>query len=437
MTRSFPAVLDLQPVRFASGTVVLPGSKSISNRVLLLAALSSGTCRLKGVLRADDTDRMLDALRVLGVRIAEDEKDPAAFTVEGCAGRFPVREAEIFLGNAGTAARPLTAALALMGGNFSLDGVERMRERPIGGLLGALRELGADVRCLKNEGYFPLVIGNRRQTSGLQTCHVPGSVSSQFLTALLMASPVYSGPEGTRIVIEGELISRPYVAMTVRLMEVFGIRVKEEENGFFVPHGEYRAPETYAVEGDASGASYFLALGALAGGPVRVSGVGERSIQGDIAFARVLQSMGARVTFGDDWVQAAAPEKGKLSALDFDCTEIPDAAMTLAALGLFTAGPVMLRGIGSWRVKETDRIEALQAELRKFGAAVESGADWMRVSPPETLQSAEIRTYKDHRMAMSLSLAACGGVSVRVQDPECVSKTFPEYFEEFARLTEV
>ena len=436
--KTFPEVLTVRPILSAAGEVPMPGSKSISNRALLLAALSSGRTELKGILRAEDTERMMESLRKLGVSVEIDEGNPKTVTVEGCGGRFAVRSAELFLGNAGTAARPLTAALALAGGSYLLDGVERMRERPIGDLLVALRSLGAEIECLNREGYFPLRIGERRSVSGKASCHISGEVSSQFITALLLSSPVYSGPEGLEIIVDGHLISRPYVLMTLKLMEQFGVHAEDQGDRFFVPHAEYRRGNPYLVEGDASGASYFLALGALSGpadGPgVRVTGVGRDSIQGDVQFAAFLERMGARIAWGENWIEARPPVSGKLHGIHADCTEIPDAAMTLAAIGLMAEGETVLTGIGSWRVKETDRIAAMQAELSKFGADVKTGDDWLSVTAPQKRLPAEVSTYKDHRMAMSLSLAACGGVSVRILDPGCVSKTFPDYFERLAGL---
>lgn len=432
--KDFPEKLVVRPIARAEGTVVLPGSKSISNRVLLLAALSGSVARLTGVLRADDTDRMIGALRALGVSVEESAEDPTAFTVTGCGGDFPVKSAKLFMGNAGTAMRPLAAALALAGGDYELDGVERMRERPIGPLVSALRELGADVRCEMKEGYPPLRIGPRG--AGASRCSISGAVSSQFITALLMAAPVYCGPEGLLIEIEGELISRPYVEMTLRLMKRFGVEAEDRGSAFFVPKGAYRFDGPCRVEGDASGASYFLALGAMAGGPVRVVGAGADSIQGDVAFADALERMGAVITRGPDWIEARAPESGELSGIEIDCTEIPDAAMTIAAAALAAGTPTKLTGIGSWRVKETDRIEAMQAELRRLGAKAESGPDWLRVEPAPALRPAEIRTYRDHRMAMSMALAATRGVPVTVLDPGCVAKTFPEFFEKLEAVCE-
>ena len=418
--KTFPEVLTVRPILSAAGEVPMPGSKSISNRALLLAALSSGRTELKGVLRADDTERMMESLRALGVSVEIDETNPESVTVEGCGGSFPVRSAELFLGNAGTAARPLTAALAL------------------GDLLVALRSLGAEIECLGREGFFPLRIGERRSVSGKAACHISGEVSSQFITALLLSSPVYSGPEGLEIIVDGHLISRPYVLMTLKLMEQFGVHAEDQGDRFFVPHAEYRRGTPYLVEGDASGASYFLALGALSGtadgAGVRVTGVGRDSIQGDEQFEALLERMVSRIAWGDNWIEAKPPVSGKLHGIHADCTEIPDAAMTLAAIGLMAEGETVLTGIGSWRVKETDRIAAMQAELSKFGADVKTGDDWLSVTSPQKLLPAEVCTYKDHRMAMSLSLAACGGVSVRILAPGCVSKTFPDYFERLAGL---
>jgi len=420
--------LALGPVRRAAGTVRLPGSKSISNRVLLLAALASGTTLLRDLLDSDDTRVMLAALAALGVRC--EQAGPGEVRVHGCAGVFPVKAAKLFLGNAGTAFRPLTAVLALAGGDYGLSGVPRMHERPIGDLVDALRRIGADISYAGNEGYPPLRIGKgRARVDG--AVRVRGDVSSQFLTALLMALPA-AGP--ARIEVDGELISKPYVDITLRMMEAFGVAVAREDwSAFGVPATGYRSPGTLHVEGDASSASYFLAAGAIAGGPVRVEGVGRASIQGDVAFAQVLESMGATVTMGENWMEARGARP--LRAFDLDMNHIPDAAMTAAVAALFADGPSTLRNIGSWRVKETDRIAAMATELRKLGARVEEGADRLRVTPPAQLATgASIDTYDDHRMAMCFSLAALGGVEVTINDPDCVAKTFPAYFEAFASL---
>jgi 3-phosphoshikimate 1-carboxyvinyltransferase len=430
---SAPA-LTLAPIARVEGCVALPGSKSISNRTLLLAALAEGTTTLCDLLAADDTDRMFDALAALGVVVDNRAKEHRC-VVQGTGGALPIREARLFLGNAGTAFRPLTAALAVQGGAYELSGVPRMHERPIGDLVDALRALGCDVRYAGREGFPPLVIGARGANAGAQV-DVRGDVSSQFLSALLMALPLAHGSAAvaTTLRVVGPLVSRPYVAITTNLMRRFGVVVAEPDaTTFVVPAGaRYRSPGEFLVEGDASSASYFLAAGAVGGGPVRVTGVGRASIQGDVAFADELARRGADVTFGPDWIEARAGRGIRGGTID--CVAIPDAAMTLAMVALFADGPTTLTNIGSWRVKETDRIAAMAAEFAKLGVAVEAGADWLRVNPPSTLQPAVIDTYDDHRMAMCFSLAALRGVAVTINDPGCVRKTFPGYFDVFARI---
>jgi len=424
--------LDLPPMLGAAGGVRLPGSKSISNRVLLLAALAEGETDIRDLLASDDVERMLEALSALGIEWSGAE-EADRYRVRGVGGTFPVKRAELFLGNAGTAFRPLTAALALSGGEYHLSGVPRMHERPIGDLVDALRQLGADISCLGNEGYPPLLIRPASLRAG-GVVRVRGDVSSQFLTALLMALPL-SGVE-TTVEVVGELISKPYIAITLALMARFGVRVEREGWArFVVPGGvRYRSPGTVFVEGDASSASYFLAAGAIGGGPVRVEGVGRDSIQGDVRFAEALTQLGARIEMGDNWIEAAAPVDRRLKAFDLDLNHIPDAAMTLAVAALFADGPCRLRNIASWRVKETDRIAAMATELRKVGAEVEEGADFLRVTPPPRLRPAAIDTYDDHRMAMCFSLVSLGGCRVRINDPKCVNKTFPGYFRAFAQV---
>lgn len=430
MTKNFPSEIQLPPVTAASGTVKLPGSKSISNRALMLAALASGTTRLTGLLRADDTERMLESLTKLGVKVTADGD---AAVIEGAGGFFPVKSAELFIGNAGTAARTLTAALAFAGGHYRLDGIERMRERPIGDLLAALRTLGADVTCEIKEGFLPLVF--RPAVPVGRRVSVRGNVSSQYLTALLLTAPLIAPEEGLEITVEGELISRPYIDITLAIMKTFGADVTVTKKGFRVAKGGYRAQENYAVEGDASGASYFLALGALTGGPVRVEGVGRNALQGDAAFADVLEQMGAVITRGDRYIEASLSAGKVLKGITLDCTKIPDAAMTLVPMALKTEGAVRLTGIASWRVKETDRIAAMAAEMNKFGARVESGPDWIEVERGATVaENVEVATYDDHRMAMSFSLAAAAGVPVVIKDPGCTAKTYPAYFDEFFRI---
>jgi len=431
--------LLLPPVSHARGSVRLPGSKSISNRCLLLAALARGTTTLRGVLDADDTQVMRDALVALGVRLTHlgpaggGSDDWLVEGVGGAGGAFPVKQADLFLGNAGTAIRPLTAALALSGGEYTVRGVPRMHERPIGDLVDALREAGAAIDCTHNEGYPPLAIhpATLRDTP----IRVRGDVSSQFLTALLMALPLTGRPSSIEVV--GELISKPYIEMTLRLMQRFGLAVQRDGwSRFAVPPGPYTAPGELHVEGDASGASYFLAAGLLGGGPVRVEGVDTESIQGDIAFADALRTLGATITSGPGWLEASADANagGTVRAFDADFNHIPDAAMTLAVCALRADGPCRLRNIGSWRVKETDRIHAMATELRKVGATVEVGDDWLRITPPVNMEFAAIDTYDDHRMAMCFSLVALMGSPVRINDPGCTAKTYPGYWDDLSTL---
>lgn len=431
--------IDLPAARAARGVVRLPGSKSISNRILLLAALAAGITDVRDLLISDDTARMLDALRTLGLTVTE--IDTNHYRLQGAGGKFPLRfpvaEADLFLGNAGTAFRPLTAVLALAGGNYRLSGVPRMHERPIGDLVDALRQLGANISYLGKTGFPPLQIKPGNIHPGAIT--VKGDVSSQFLTGLLMALP-FSAPlagEKPAIDVLGDLISKPYVELTIALMARFGVKVERDEwKSFSLRAGQsYRSPGEIFVEGDASSASYFLAAGAIGKGPVRVEGVGKRSVQGDLRFIDVLGKMGAQISLGDNWIEAAGPQAGYLQGLDLDCNHIPDAAMTLAVAALFANGATTLRNIASWRVKETDRISAMACELRKLGATVEEGSDFLRITAPVhgLASHAEIDTYDDHRMAMCFSLASLG-TAVRINDPGCVAKTFPDYFEKFASI---
>lgn len=432
----YPSFIDLKPVRHVEGMVRLPGSKSISNRTLLLAALAKGTTRIMGLLASDDTQVMLDALKVLGVNWTQAE-GTQDFVIQGANGPFPVKQADLFMGNAGTAIRPLAAALAAMDGDYILRGVARMHERPIGDLVDALNADGANIDYLGEQGYPPLRIrgGNIRADQ----LKVRGNVSSQFLTALLMASPLLARTQDVVIEVVGELISQPYIEITLNLMERFGVKVQRDGwQKFTIPAGKfYVSPDTIHVEGDASSASYFLAAGAIAGGPVRVEGISADSIQGDVRFVDALRQMGAVVTFGDNWIEARSD--GELKAIDADFNHIPDAAMTIAVVALYADGISTLRNIGSWRVKETDRIAAMATELRKLGAKIDEGDDWLRITPPEKIRAATIDTYDDHRMAMCFSLASLDGVArqggdIRINDPQCVAKTFPEYFDEFNKI---
>ena len=429
------AFLDIPALSSAQGTVTLPGSKSISNRVLLLAAMCQGTTTLHDLLDSDDTRVMLAALRQMGCAV---DVQGSTARITGLNGQAPVGELDLFMGNAGTAMRPLTAALALMGAQARLHGVSRMHERPIGDLVDALRQLGCHIDYTGQDGYPPLHLQGH---SGLKLdapIQVRGDVSSQFLTALLLALPLVAKQD---IVIEvvGELISKPYIDITLNLLQRFGVTVQREGwQRFTVAQGSrYTSPGELHVEADASSASYFIALGALASqAGVRIQGVGADSIQGDIRFMDAAAQMGAVVESGPNWVQT---RRGSwpLKAIDMDCNQIPDAAMTLAVMALYADGPSTLRNIASWRVKETDRIAAMAAEARKLGAQVEEGPDWIRVHPVQTWQAASIHTYDDHRIAMCFSLAAFNpaALPVRIEDPKCVAKTFPDYFEALFSLS--
>ena len=421
--------LTLDPIAKVSGEVNVPGSKSLSNRALLLAALAEGETELTNLLDSEDIEHMLNALTKLGInyRLSEDKTQ---CVVQGNGGAFNVAEPlELFLGNAGTAMRPLCAALAASNVDTVLTGEPRMEERPIGDLVDALREADADVTYLKNEGYPPLQIKGKTLNGGEMS--VDGSVSSQFLTALLMAAPLFSGDVTIRI--KGELVSKPYIDVTLDTMAKFGVTVKNDNYQTFTISGDakYIAPGKFMVEGDASSASYFLAAGAIKGGTVRVTGIGQNSIQGDIRFADVLEAMGATVVWNDEYVEiTGAPLKG----VNMDMNHIPDAAMTIATTALFAEGPTTMTNIYNWRVKETDRLAAMATELQKLGAKVEEGHDYIKVWPTDSLKHAEIDTYNDHRIAMCFSLVALSDTPVTINDPGCTRKTFPDYFTRFKTL---
>ncbi|KAB5526969.1 hypothetical protein DKX38_020816 [Salix brachista] len=435
----------LQPIKDISGTVTLPGSKSLSNRILLLAALSEGTTVVDNLLNSDDVHYMLGALRTLGLRV-EENRELKQVIVEGCGGQFPVgKEAkidvELFLGNAGTAMRPLTAAVTAAGGNLSyiLDGVPRMRERPIGDLVIGLQQLGADVSCSPTNCPPVHVNANGGLPGG--KVKLSGSISSQYLTALLMAAPLALGDVEIEII--DKLISVPYVEMTLKLMERYGVFIEHSDSWdhFFIRGGQkYKSPGNSFVEGDASSASYFLAGAAITGGTVTVEGCGTDSLQGDVKFAEVLEKMGAKVTWTKNSVTVTGPPRDSsgwkhLCAVDVNMNKMPDVAMTLAVVALFANGPTAIRDVASWRVKETERMIAICTELRKLGATVEEGPDYCVITPPEKLNVTEIDTYDDHRMAMAFSLAACGEVPVTIKDPGCTRKTFPDYFEVLEKYT--
>ncbi|PSN09676.1 3-phosphoshikimate 1-carboxyvinyltransferase [Siccibacter turicensis] len=421
--------LTLQPIALVDGTVNLPGSKSVSNRALLLAALAHGTTVLTNLLDSDDVRHMLTALSALGVRYTLSE-DRTRCELTGMGGPLQAQGSqELFLGNAGTAMRPLTAALCLGHSDVVLTGEPRMKERPIGHLADALRQGGAQIEYLEQENYPPLRLRGGFVGGEVE---VDGSVSSQFLTALLMTAPL--AEQDTHIVIKGDLVSKPYIDITLHLMNTFGVNVENENYQRFVVRGgqQYQSPGQYLVEGDASSASYFLAAAAIKGGTVKVTGIGRNSVQGDIRFADVLEKMGATITWGDDFI---ACTRGELNAIDMDMNHIPDAAMTIATAALFANGTTTLRNIFNWRVKETDRLFAMATELRKVGAQVEEGHDYIRITPPASLNFAEIGTYNDHRMAMCFSLVALSDTPVTILDPKCTAKTFPDYFDQLARIS--
>lgn len=429
--------LSIGPIERASGVVSLPGSKSISNRALLLAALAEGTTRLRHLLDCDDTRVMMDSLHQLGVRWHREQSD---VIVEGCGGSFRNRSADLFVENSGTTMRFLAATLALQGGAFRLSGAPRMHERPIKDLIDSLRSVGADIRYEAKEGYPPLAIAPAviSLENGIE---IDGGTSSQYLTALLIAlASVSSTMEHVDVRVSGELISKPYVRMTLDLLSKFSVAVKPIDQSLFrVPtNRKLRTPGILHIEGDASSASYFLAAGAIGCGPVRVEGVGRASTQGDIAFADALTKMGASINVGDHWIEASRSPREKLRGISIDCNHMPDAAMTLAMVALFAEGETCLKNIGSWRVKETDRLSAMATDLRKLGADADEGDDYLRIRPPRVWCSPKdgVDTYDDHRMAMCFSLAAFGPSSIVINDPDCVSKTFPAYFDVFPQISQ-
>jgi len=435
LAASTTETLTVAPIKSLDGTVTLPGSKSLSNRCLLLAALSEGTTKVENLLESDDIRYMLEALDQLEVPV--EKQDATCVTVEGQAGPInaPSKEAcELFLGNAGTAMRPLAAALCMGEGKFVLDGVPRMRERPIADLIDGMKQLGATVSCVEETGCPPVTISANELPGG--SASISGKMSSQFLSSMLMASPLATGD--VTISIKDELISAPYVALTIGLMKKFGVDVQitgdfNEKPSFFIPStAAYKSPKSILVEGDASSASYFIAGAAITGGTVTVRGCGSESVQGDVAFANVMEQMGATVTWGPDSITVTRDPDVKLKGVDVDCDKIPDAAMTLAVAALFAEGPTTIRNVYSWRLKETERMKAIVAECTKLGATVEEFRDYCIITPPadnKINDNVLIETYDDHRMAMTFSLAACGGVNVIINDPGCTAKTFPTYFD--------
>ena len=419
--------LTLSPIREISGIVNLPGSKSLSNRILLLSMLAKGQTEIQNLLDSDDIRRMVEALEKLGIEFEENRAENR-ISVIGTGGLIPVSEATLMLGNAGTAIRPLTAAMTLGRGRFLLDGVARMRERPIIDLVDGLSQLGANLRCLNGTDCPPVEVIADGLPGGKTL--LSGAISSQYLTAILLVAP-YAKSE-VEIEIIDKLVSVPYVEMTLRLMQRFGVEVNQKnDQNFRIPRQQYQSPGRIFVEGDASSASYFLAGAAITKGTVTVKGCGTESIQGDARFAEVLEKMGAKVEWSPQQVKLTG---SSLNGIDVDMNQMPDAAMTLAVAALFASGPTAIRNIYNWRVKETERLQAVSTELRKLGAVVEEGYDYLVIQPPEQIKAASIETYDDHRMAMAFSLAACGKSPVTINNPDCVSKTFPDYFEVLSGL---
>lgn len=414
----------LKAIQSVSGQVTLPGSKSITNRILLLSAIADGETMIKHPLQSDDTNHMIEALKILQVDLTQNKNGD--IHIKGSQGQFKNKSAEIFLGNAGTAFRPLTAALSFSQGNYMLSGVPRMHERPIKDLVDALLQLNANISYLNQEGYPPLKISPSEIIVN-SSVKIRGDISSQFLTALLMAIPLTKKEVSIEIV--GDLISKPYIDITLNLMSRFGVHVKKIDwQHFLIPGSSaYVSPGEIFVEGDASSASYFLAAGALAG-DIEVKGIGKNSIQGDVKFTEALALMGAKIKTLEASIKVSKVKT--LQAINLDCNHIPDAAMTLAVLALFANGTTKLHNIGSWRVKETDRIKAMATELKKLGAAVVEGEDFIEITPPLHIkEDVEIDTYDDHRIAMCFSLVSLKNIPITINDPACVNKTFPTYFE--------
>ncbi|WP_417506239.1 3-phosphoshikimate 1-carboxyvinyltransferase [Marinomonas gallaica] len=421
--------ITLGPLNSANGEIQIPGSKSLSNRILLLATLAQGTTKITNLLDSDDIRHMLNALKTMGVRYQLEDEGRTCI-LEGLAGPINVNHADLFLGNAGTAMRPLTAALCLGSGEYRLHGEPRMHERPIGDLVDALQSLGVDVQYEGTKDYPPLTIKANGIAGG--EVSIKGNISSQFLTALLMSAPLAKGD--LTIKVDGELVSKPYIDITLHVMKQFGVDVDNQDYKAFVIKGNqtYQSPGEIMVEGDASSASYFLAAAAIAGGKIKVHGVGSDSVQGDVKFAEALKAMGANITYGPTWIEA---ERGELNGIDMDMNHIPDAAMTIATTALFATGPTTIRNIYNWRVKETDRLYAMATELKKLGADVIEGEDYITVQPLKDVQHAAIDTYNDHRIAMCFSLVAFSNSAVTINDPGCTSKTFPTYFELFKNIS--
>ena len=429
---TYPDVMDVTPLaRPIDATVVIPGSKSITNRALLVAALAEGESLLTGALFSDDTRYMAAALAELGIPVEVDEAN-SSFRVQGGGGTFPAQEADLFVGNSGTTMRFLVAALPLGHGRYRIDGIPRMRQRPIGPLLRALADLGADATSEAGTDCPPVIVNARGLPGGATT--VPGEASSQYFSALLMAAPY--AKQGVEIEVAGDLVSKPYMPMTASVMQAFGVTADLDTTTwrtFSVPPGQTYTGRTYAVEPDASNASYFFAAAAVSGGRVRVDGLGTTSTQGDLNFVHALEAMGCTVVVANDYTEVSGPESGNLRAVDLDMNAISDTAQTLAAIAPFADGPSTIRGVAHSRLKETDRVAALAIELRRLGQEVDEHPDGLTITP-RPITPATVHTYDDHRMAMSFAIAALRAPGIRIADPACVAKTFPDFFDRLATL---
>lgn len=424
-----PSSIQIQPVAAPlSASICPPGSKSITNRALICAALANGPSTLTGALASDDTRVMIDSLKQLGIAVKEADSGTTLW-VEGAGGEIPASAADLFIGNSGTSIRFLTAMVALGRGEYRLDGVPRMRERPIGDLVDALVALGTDAKCQSPGGCPPVVVNATGMTGG--SARVRGDISSQYLSGLLMAAPCADGD--IDLAVDGHLVSLPYIAMTLKVMEAFGVTLQTNAclDQFHTPGKQSYKPKQYAIEPDASAASYFWAASAIVGGTVTVSGLSTDSLQGDVGVVDVLEQMGCEVQRGTDSIAVTG---GKLSGVSVNMNHISDMVQTIAAVALFAEGPTKITGVAHNRHKETDRIGALATELRKLGAIVEELEDGLHITPRK-ITAASIETYDDHRMAMSLSLVGLKTPGVEIQNPECTAKTYPQFFDDLAKVS--
>ena len=425
--------ITLKASKQVRGCIKLPGSKSITNRVLLMAALGCGVTKLIDPLRSEDTDQMINALIKLGVSVKELNDDKNIIEIKGIEHNFPNKNTNLFLGNSGTTFRPLTAVLAMMRGDYYLSGIERMHERPIKDLVDALEQMGSSIRYEKNHGYPPITINNS-SIEILEPIQIKGDISSQYLTALLIAGPISNNEFNIEVI--GDLISKPYIDITLKLLTKFNIFYNNDNWRLFSLKKDsiYRNPTKIFVEGDASSASYFFAAASLAGS-IEIKGINKDSIQGDLKFLDIISKMGAKIEYKSDSIQVS--KASNLKGLEIDCIEIPDAAMTLAIMAVFADKPTKLKNIGSWRVKETDRILAMDNELTKMGVEVSTTQDSMTIFPQKQLNdNISIKTYNDHRIAMCFSLFCLKNLNITIQDPNCVNKTYPDYFKDLKSVIE-